>query len=73
MKLYKISMDGDFGSCDGRSLWTSRKSDIPRLKRELRDACGDAAAQPDPTVEEIEFAPSVDGIVRMLNIHADRG
>lgn len=69
MKVYKISMTGDFGDTDSAARWTSRKSDIPALKRELRAMCMDDS-QPDPQAEAIVFKPTVDGIVDMLNSFA---
>jgi hypothetical protein len=72
MRIYKVSLDADFGDADGRAAWTRRKADIPKLKRELTEATGDCG-WPDPEVETIEFEPTVAGILAMLNRHATRG
>lgn len=73
MRLYKVSLNGDFGDCDGKSLWTQRQSSIPELKRQLREQVNDPEARPEPTVEVVEFQPTLSGILTMLAKHARRG
>ncbi len=72
MKLYKVSLDADFGDGDSRAVWTSRKSDIPTLKKELTDAAH-LGAWPEPSVDEVAFHPTIQGILSMLNQFASRG
>ena len=73
MRLYKVSMDGDFANTDGMSRWTSKLSEIPRLKRELREACLDKGSRPEPSVEALDIIQTRDGLVVFLNKHAVRG
>lgn len=72
MKIYKVSMSGDFGHADSATRWTSRKADIPSLKRELYSLCNDRETRSveSTTVDVIEFLPTVSGIIQMLNSNA---
>lgn len=73
MRLYKISLDGDFGDSDGRSAWTNNKRAIAGIMRALKAAVADPMSRPAPTVETVDFRPTVDGILEMLNQYAGRG
>jgi hypothetical protein len=72
MRIYKVSMEGDFGRHAGIAKWTSRKSDVPRLRREIREECFDPDGRSD-VIEGIEFRPTKAGIIAMLNTFARRG
>ena len=72
-RIYKISMDGDFGDADSRAAWTVRKADIPRLKRQIREACHNHDGRAAGRVEEIEFSLTKAGVIALLNAAATRG
>lgn len=71
--LYKVSSAGDFGDAESMCRWTTRKSEIPALKREIQQANHDWDAHPVPSVERIELTPTVRGVLELLNKHATRG
>ena len=67
MRLYKVSMNGDFGDADGRSYWTARKSEIGTLRRRLKDECNDPETRGMGGVETVDSPVTKDGILSMLN------
>lgn len=71
MRLYKVHMEGDFGEHDSMAQWTPRKSDVPALKALLRERLH-GEAETHPRVTAVEFLPTVDGILKVLNQHADK-
>jgi hypothetical protein len=72
MKLYRVSMAGDFGDTGGRAMWASKKSDVPALKREISEERVDANEHCEADVEIVEFENTKTGILALLNRYADQ-
>lgn len=70
MKIYKVSMVGDFGDAPKRTIWTSRKTDLPSIKRRLKEECFNAETASEPFIEEVDIKTTKKDLLEFLNLHA---
>lgn len=73
MRVYKISMDGDFGAFDGISEWASSMREAKASAKSIEESCSDPLARAGARITPIDFTPTRAGILEMLNKHAWRG
>lgn len=74
MRLYKVSLDGDFGDADGRSYWTASKAGIAKLRKRLVQECNDPSrGRGSVVVETLDLGSRKGDLLEFLNTHADRG
>lgn len=71
MKVYRVSMDGDFGDRSSKSIWFSRASDRGRYSRELKGQCHDGDSRPDPRFEQFDIPTDKVGLIGFLNVWCD--
>jgi uncharacterized membrane protein YheB (UPF0754 family) len=74
MKIYRLQAIGDFEGTSTLAIWFTRKSDAPRLRRELLDLDQDPAFDTVLDALQVYEVPTDKrGLVDFLNMYCDGG
>lgn len=72
MKLYRVSLTGDFGDEQAMVIWVASKREIPAARRTILDAIdGTIGTGCNPSVDELVVPTDKRGLIRFLNNYAD--